>query len=773
MKSRSLLRAGSHWVSLLCLMGMAASRPAAARLDGCVFHSRTNKLYYVVTAGGPPEDQEGGVQVTSVVLTGGTAVSLTETRLAGGQVLTAATGALFGDVLHGSGPDISAIKRTDVISGFGSIECSAFLFDSAGDGVLTLPGPVPRRLTFNGGAGGDPGGGVCSGATCLPLVPITMPSADTFPCANFGFACGIPGAVRTTFTRSIGMGSLTNAPTMVFPRAAGPLGPLQPSDAGVGEVNGQNVTLDDTQATRVGNSTSSVPSQPTLPVTDGFFLRRDCSSGCDVVVFAVDDGAPGYGVGAAGFAVDSLGRVLVSTGVQANAAFFPPSATPTPTATGTSTVTPTPTITPTSTRTPCVPNGAPCNDFNACTSGDHCDNSGLCVGGPPTACVPPDACSEFDSCDPVTGCKFHPKETQACGTCSDKIDNDGDGSTDLEDSGCSSMPDTQRFAVIAASADRFSRRNGLHVGKDVNVMSVAGTCPGSTAPFPLGPSRAGVCGHDMRIRSGATMGILASQYASGSKQRGLVFGDAEVGGRDISIRSQFVSNGAPEEILSMAPWVGPGTCEGNAAMVCSDNHDCPAAFPSCVGRYRLDQPNPHVDRTGTADNFKRCQAATKSIDAYGAAAALLPANVPGYTGGDVDLRTGRSKPLLTVNLGHGLQVLRVKALSVGRKTELRFVGFPDTIVVVRVGRKVRVGKSAKITLAGGLTADHLLWNVEGTKRRIVRLLRDAQFAGTLLAPQRRRIVVNAGARVDGALIAQRIRIRQETTVTHYPFVGLP
>jgi hypothetical protein len=341
----------AHTVGMAVLVAsLAELLPTSvhALIDRCVFISSNNKLYYVVKTNASGSGSEFGVQVSSVVLSSGSVQSMNET--AGEAVLTSVSGASTGDLLNRSGSDISAIKRTDIQSTFTATDCGTFGWDPAGaggDGVLTLPvGGSARRLTWNGGAGGDPGGGVCTGATCLSLVAVDTASATTFTCADTTAACGIPAGVRTTFTRQVGSGSLNNAPTMVFPNKSGTIGAVVLSNPTVGEVDGQNVTIDDTNGSRVGNgapgNTSTTPSQSAMANVDGFFLRRGCPA-CDLVIFAVDDGSTSFGVAASGFSTDSSGLVLNTTGAQDNQDFNTPTPTDTPTITPTPTPTPTPT----------------------------------------------------------------------------------------------------------------------------------------------------------------------------------------------------------------------------------------------------------------------------------------------------------------------------------------------------------------------------------------------------------------------------------------------
>lgn len=372
-------------VAALSVLLMVVAGPCQALMQQCFFVSQNNKLYYVVTGAGSGPAQELGVQMVSLAITSGTASPLDETPDGSPtQVLTALSGALSngpsnGEMLRsvcvggsqngqfcgsatacnaggGSCSDISGIKRTEILSGFTNLDCGSFSFDTTGDGVLTLPVPGNnQRVTWNGGTGGDPGNGACSGVTCLGLTPISNAGPTTAPCATGGANCQIPAAARVVVSRTVGMATLNQVPTIVFPK---PVGSIIVSDPNTGEINGQNVTLDDTIGSRVGNGApghvSAAPSQASITNADGFFLRRDCSTGCDAVIFVVDDGALGFGVSGSGFSVDENGVVLNTTGDVDNNSFNTPTPTQTPTQTNTATQTPTytPTSTPTDTPTP-------------------------------------------------------------------------------------------------------------------------------------------------------------------------------------------------------------------------------------------------------------------------------------------------------------------------------------------------------------------------------------------------------------------------------------
>lgn len=384
-----MMRRGNvRLVVLAVLAGLVSSTPALAVISQQFFVSANNKLYYVVAAN--ESTNNIGVQVTSFVMSSGTAVPVTETaNNPPDPVVTSFATFLTGDILRF--PPLSNIQRTAIITGLPQNFIANMgnplngVFDpnaNGGSGLLTLPGGT-RTIAFDG-----------SGTE--PLVAVTT--------ATGSGVTEVPAATNISVTRRIGMTTFTSVPTIVFPNPGGgvttstgstcaggsnpgtPCSPAAPAPdtctgGGTctnfgGEVPGQNVTLDDTLGTRVGNPVS----QPTS--VDGFFLPNSTS----VIVFVVDDGASAFGLSATGFDVtgtcsnaatacnddtDCPGgtctsdlaqrNVLNTTGDVDNSDFNPtptftpsntPTTTPTSTATSTATQTPTPTTTATATNTP-------------------------------------------------------------------------------------------------------------------------------------------------------------------------------------------------------------------------------------------------------------------------------------------------------------------------------------------------------------------------------------------------------------------------------------
>jgi hypothetical protein len=334
------------------------SPAVAALVQQQFFLSNNNKLYYVLRS--DPAGGGIGIQVTSLMMTSGTATNLNESfnDMLPDPVVTSVSVASSGMTLPNG--VLSSIKRTDITT----TTAGSFTFDPAangGNGVLVLP-DGGQQVTFSGASG-------------LTLTQITTSggSGVTF----------VPAAATTTLSRRVGGTTTTGVLAIVFPNPTGAIvtsaaatcaggtcgagipcdpannNPADTDDAGAcggcsgtcsnlgGEMAGQNVTLDDTKGSRIGNPASQVA------VIDGFLLHNTT----DTIILVVDSATtPSFGLSASGFGVDTetlaSRNVTASTGDSDNSSINTPTVTPTNTPTQTPTATPTQTPTQTLTRTP-------------------------------------------------------------------------------------------------------------------------------------------------------------------------------------------------------------------------------------------------------------------------------------------------------------------------------------------------------------------------------------------------------------------------------------
>lgn len=416
--------------------------------------------------------------------------------------------------------------------------------------------------------------------------------------------------------------------------------------------------------------------------------------------------------------------------------------------------------------------GSPCEDGDACTENSTCD-AGTCLQGTPVSCDDANPCTS-DACDPSSGCVNEVVvESRTCASCDDGTDNDGDANIDFEDEDCSTLAGMARFAVLAANT---SSRRALRTGSDVGITPMGGVAEG--LPFPTGPSVAGVCAGNLRLAQGTTMGLLATPGNSEFGQGGRLLDGIDLGG-------ELATDGGSLKVRGYPPLVGPTVCSSGSAIACSSDADCSSG--TCSKRLRItDSPNPWVNHLGTSDNFGRCLAAIADADdTFDAIAQYVPASgesvslasaCPSCAGGQ-QIRTNSRTREVVITVGSGLQVLDVDRVQLSGKTRLRIRGRDDTVLVVRVDRRVRLGGEAEILLeddgtgAGALSADRLLWIVRRCAGRAVSLGRNSLFAGTVLAPQCR-MTLGSDVDVEGALLGGTSDIRGLSTIHHVPFTPL-
>jgi len=419
------------------------------------------------------------------------------------------------------------------------------------------------------------------------------------------------------------------------------------------------------------------------------------------------------------------------------------------------------------------PIAGPCDDDSACTVGDQCSD-GVCVAGAEISCDDGDACTS-DSCDPQSGCRNSlGVESVICGTCADGIDNDGDGLIDGEqqDAGvcvCSTLCKQYRFAATVTSSQG-ARRFAAYTGSDVTFAS---------APVLGGQTHAGFCGTNAAIRAGGNFGVFAvtgnADFGKGAALDPDLDGEdpADPGsGRNIDIREEFASDGGAERVRNVAPLVGPGVCSNNGAQMCIDGSAC-GAGNSCNGRKRLNTAgNTYVSRNGTAENFGHCVAALAAVPGEATLLSSFAGSVPGYDDGSAEIATSVVTPVLTLNVGPGQQVMRVRRVVLAGKTRVHIHGTPTTTLLIRVERGFRLGGEAQIVLGGGLTPDRVVWLIEGHAGGRPKLLRASKFEGTLIAPERRGVLIGGLVTINGAVKCQRLHIGQGSRINHMPFSSL-
>ncbi|MDX2167425.1 MAG: hypothetical protein SF182_10190 [Deltaproteobacteria bacterium] len=397
------------------------------------------------------------------------------------------------------------------------------------------------------------------------------------------------------------------------------------------------------------------------------------------------------------------------------------------------------------------PVGYTCDDGDLCTTADQCVLGGICRGGAPLVCDDDDECTN-DTCDAQLGCLFEVgTESMECDSCSDGIDNDGDGVIDGENPNCSSFYMLQRFAVVGTSTLGL---RSLRIGREVQIRQPdADPMAAELSPIP----RAGACGVD--LKAGLDILITGDLALDG---KALFIGD----GPPTRIMREFANDaplGSSVTINVTPPLVGPKALCTDGVTMCSAG--CPAPHVCQDSLPITDPRNPFVNDEGTATTFQRCLATLAGVPTTEEMVGLLPST---QSFPKIFLRPGATQEIV---LGPGQQVVDIEALYLRRGAKLTIRGEASTVAILRVAAGLRVGAQASVLHAGGLTPDRMLWMVGGA-RGPVRINSEGKFDGTLIAPKRRKIAVGAQVEVQGALIGKRVRIRKETQVVHRPFTAL-
>jgi hypothetical protein len=354
-----------------------ASVPAAnGVVELRVFRSDDGTLYYVI--GVDLASSVGiGAQINTVVMSDGAVQAVEEPFAPPDRVLTSFAGAI-----SGSAVPVPRVARTGIISALNGndivLENPPNLangeFDPGandGRGLLTLPGGQ-RTVSIGGGAseavhGAETASG--SGVAFVPAAAVTTIRRqfrnNTIRAEGLVFP-NPAGGVQTSAAATCSAGDPTPCdPSLSMPAVCGGA----PCASLGGEVAGQNVTVDDTIGTRVGNEAAQANE------VDGFFLH----AGSDVIVFMVASasGPAPVNAAAAGFVVygscvggpndadpcsssgdcpasscgDGVRSRSVATAIGGRGVQIMPPLPPTATPTATPTVPPTSTVTSTQTVT--------------------------------------------------------------------------------------------------------------------------------------------------------------------------------------------------------------------------------------------------------------------------------------------------------------------------------------------------------------------------------------------------------------------------------------
>lgn len=219
-----------------------------------------------------------------------------------------------------------------------------------------------------------------------------------------------------------------------------------------------------------------------------------------------------------------------------------------------------------------------------------------------------------------------------------------------------------------------------------------------------------------------------------------------------AVRSVLLPGGLVGEAVDGRCEAAEGTCACPTASPgcqslgrpCASDADC-AVVPYPLGRSRGglctgdDAANdPAIGCRPESDLVARVNAITR---------------IPGVEIDPIAAVDGVEPPALS--FGGGKQVIDVESIEVGPEASVVLAGETDTVLVVRVRGELVLSERAAVRLAGELTADHVLWVFPGTDGRIA-LGDGAEFAGTILAPERRAVELGREVRLRGAILAANV-----------------
>jgi hypothetical protein len=367
------------------------------------------------------------------------------------------------------------------------------------------------------------------------------------------------------------------------------------------------------------------------------------------------------------------------------------------------------------------------------------------VSGAPLVCADDDPCTAAQ-CDTEVGCIFPVVvETRECRSCLDRVDNDGDGNVDFEDPKCSTLALFQRYAVIGTATEG---SRSVTLGVKVSVLNLLG--------IPV--ERAGVCGVDER----ASIGVRISGTLASDRMTSFSGGQPPV-----NIGLEFLNTTGLGSVRTgfFLPLVGPPTLCSDSSVRCLTNADCPAG-QSCTQQMEILNPaNPFVNTTGTAPDMIRCLDAIANVPLI---SETIAAFKPTRAVGTIRLRAGGT---FEIELGDGQEIVDIEAVRVGRAGKIIISGTENTVAVLRVKGSFKLGTESEIVLAGGLTADRVVWNVQGAGGT-VKLGSETTMEGTFIAALRPKVSIGVFSSARGALMGERVRLGREVMVDHVPFTPL-
>jgi len=370
--------------------------------------------------------------------------------------------------------------------------------------------------------------------------------------------------------------------------------------------------------------------------------------------------------------------------------------------------------------------GAPCSDGLFCNgAGDTCA-AGTCLGTGVAGCDDLNSCTS-DACDEsIDGCTY---TTLADGLACD--DGDACSLDDVCSSGtCTGAPPLlEDFCPWTLLLREQERSDMIKTYFQVGIHG-------------------DVCGGTIRFYGQTTVtSDVVSDEASGSEQLQLA-PDVVVGEDIVSAGGGAIANPP----LGFLPYLAPEA--GTLAPLSLVAKDDASGYYDLTGLHGL-VASCHAARTSYAEH-------TAAIDALSSTATFEP----------IRLKPGETATIAAANVG-GLNVIDIDgSIKAGDNAvvEIDGGGDPNTVVVLRVGNRLKMLVLSSLSLTGGLTPERTLLYVKGKKCLLNTL---SIGAGTLLCSPGR-VVARQGVAWVGAVIGdgKRLSAGQQSTFFYAPFQGL-
>ena len=433
--------------------------------------------------------------------------------------------------------------------------------------------------------------------------------------------------------------------------------------------------------------------------------------------------------------------------------------------------------------------------------GEGCDPGGRCAPSDGSSCTLDSECPAGSECVAIgadgdccsANCQI--EESLACATCDDGLDSDQDGLADRFDPECASLAALYGHALVATDSLIDSR--GARFNRSSSVRSVDGTLSPFLSgfppyppypPYPLGPSSAATCLPHVAFEGGVSFDGPVSVRGNFSFARtpAREIGPTMFAGIPADADPRLFP-GSPGFAYPMTPardasrgnsdaMVGIGSCS-TAGAPCVTRFDCPGATETCTGKVALRSEVADnlglVDRIGASEAYADCLAALEELAALPELLRQQPRTLelPG-------LSVASRKDDLVIQLADGEDaVISLDSVKLRPSGKLILSGNARSVVIF-VSDRLVFSRRSNMELAGGLTADRVLWILDG--RSLLRIGSSDENNSTPISAfgtfwattPRFSTTVGSASRLSGALFSDGVRLQENSSLEHVPFSPL-